>query len=84
MILLVGLCPVAVTHFHVWILVKFGWIFLITAFLIVKSLWVKHHPPQGIAIRRTDAPALFDLIEEVRQSAGGLPYLSGCSKPSMI
>jgi Zn-dependent protease with chaperone function len=44
---------------------KFGWIFIALAWVVLRSLWVTHVPPEGYELTRDDAPRLFDLIEEV-------------------
>ena len=38
------------------------------AWIIVRALWVRFEPPQGIELRRGDAPALFAAIDEVRRA----------------
>ncbi len=56
---------------HYVILVKFSFLFLIAAWLVAKSLWVKFSDPVGIPLRREDSPLLFDLIAEITAAAGG-------------
>jgi Zn-dependent protease with chaperone function len=53
------------------ILVKLAIPFFVLAGVIVRSLWVRLPPPGGIRLKRADAPALFDAIEEVRKEVGG-------------
>lgn len=35
--------------------------------VILRSLWVKHAPPQGYAITATDAPELFSIIQKLQR-----------------
>lgn len=37
--------------------------------VVLKSLWVKVPPPQGIRVKRKDAPELFRLIDTLRRRA---------------
>jgi len=37
--------------------------------VVLKSLWVKVAPPQGVRLRRKEAPELFKLIETLRRRA---------------
>ncbi|PKM46566.1 MAG: hypothetical protein CVV05_02500 [Gammaproteobacteria bacterium HGW-Gammaproteobacteria-1] len=37
--------------------------------VVMKSLWVKLPPPQGIRLKRKDAPELFRLIDTLRKRA---------------
>jgi Zn-dependent protease with chaperone function len=41
-----------------------GWI-------ILRSLWVKIEPPEGIELKRDDAPELFEMLDEVRAAVDG-------------
>jgi len=45
---------------------KLGIPLLVLAGLILRALWVKLEPPQGIAVGREQAPRLFTLIDELR------------------
>jgi Zn-dependent protease with chaperone function len=47
-------------------------IFVVGVFLwmVLKALWVKVEPPAGIALKPAQAPALFAMIENLRQSLG--------------
>lgn len=49
-------------NFWVW---KFGWVLIALAWVVLRSLWVKLSPPEGIELTRDEAPRLFDLIEEL-------------------
>ena len=42
--------------------------------VVLKAMWVRIDPPQGVEIRRDDAPALFDMIDELRQRLGSPPF----------
>jgi Zn-dependent protease with chaperone function/tetratricopeptide (TPR) repeat protein len=39
--------------------------------VVARSLWVRFEPPEGIPLRRADAPDLFRLIGEVNKSIRG-------------
>jgi Zn-dependent protease with chaperone function len=56
---------------HAAILAKLAIPFFIVAGVIVRSLWVRMPPPTGLRLKRADAPALFDAIEEVRRQVDG-------------
>ncbi|HYG79919.1 MAG TPA: M48 family metalloprotease [Pyrinomonadaceae bacterium] len=43
---------------------KFAWILLVFAWVIVRSLWVTIPAPEGLELRREDAPLLFEMVEE--------------------
>jgi Zn-dependent protease with chaperone function len=36
--------------------------------IILQSLWVKVKPPQGLPLKREDAPALFQMVEELQKT----------------
>jgi len=42
--------------------------------LILKAVWIKVAPPQGIEIKRLQAPALFAMIEELRLALRAPPF----------
>ena len=44
------------------------------ALAIVKGLWVRLEPPQGLPLKQGDAPALFSLLEELRQKLNCAPF----------
>lgn len=65
---------VAFTLFYVRInaaLIKILWIPLVLVGLVLKSLWVTVPEPDGKELQRDDAPALFDLIDEVNKAIDG-------------
>jgi TonB family protein len=54
---------------HAWILLKFSFLFLIAAWYVLKSLWVKFGEPEGVEIKPSDAPELFRLLAEINSVA---------------
>ncbi|HYG10898.1 MAG TPA: M48 family metalloprotease [Pyrinomonadaceae bacterium] len=48
-----------------YIVGKIGWVFLVLAWVVFRSLWVKQSSPEGVELTRAEAPRLFDLIEEL-------------------
>jgi Zn-dependent protease with chaperone function len=44
------------------------------ALAIVKGLWVRLQPPEGMRLRPDDAPALFAVLEELRQKLDCAPF----------
>lgn len=56
-----------------FVLIKLVFIMLIPIGLILKSMWVKFTPPEGIRVKSREAPALFQAINEVRVKTGGPP-----------
>lgn len=52
------------------IIIKVGWVLVVLAAVVIRSLWVKQTPPKGIELTRADAPRLFDLIEELTKALG--------------
>lgn len=49
-----------------WLVVKVGWLLLAFAAFITRSLQVHFPTPEGLELRRSDAPALFEMVEEIR------------------
>jgi Zn-dependent protease with chaperone function len=45
--------------------IKIGWVLLVLAWIVLRSLWIKLLPPDGFELTRAEAPRLFDLIEEL-------------------
>ena len=71
-VLLLGL--VAFTLYFVsinYLLLKVLWIPLVIAGLVVKSLWITMPEPEGQELDRHEAPALFDLIDEISKALNG-------------
>lgn len=36
---------------------------------VLQALWIRLQPPEGIEVKRSDAPALFALLDRLRQAA---------------
>jgi Zn-dependent protease with chaperone function len=51
--------------------IKFLWIPLVLAGLVLRSMWVSIPVPNGKEVNRDQAPKLFDLITEVRTALAG-------------
>jgi Zn-dependent protease with chaperone function len=73
-LLLVVLVLLALTALSVWSLVylkalgvKLVLIVGALLYAVVRSLWVKHQPPDGVPLGAGEAPRLFSLLEELRQ-----------------
>jgi len=65
---------IAVTLFYVrvnWIMLKVLWIPLALVGLVLRSLWITIPEPDGMKLEREQAPALFDLIDEVTTALSG-------------
>lgn len=41
---------------------------------VVRALWVRLHPPEGVRVTAGQAPALFGLIAEIGARAGGVRF----------
>ena len=54
-----------------WMLLKVIWIPLVLAGLVLRSMWISIPPPDGKEVQREQAPALFELIDEVRRALAG-------------
>lgn len=48
------------------LLAKAGWACLVLIYVVLRAMWVTLEPPQGRRLQRTECPALFALIEEMR------------------
>ena len=73
-IVTVLLAIVVVTLFYVrlnFLVLKVLWIPLVLAGLVVRSLWITVPVPDGVELKREQAPALFDLIHEVLKALNG-------------
>ena len=65
---------IAVTLFYVrvnWVMLKILWIPLALVGLVLRSLWITIPEPDGMKLEREQAPALFDLIDEVTTALSG-------------
>jgi Zn-dependent protease with chaperone function len=54
-----------------WITLKILWIPLALVGLVLRSLWITIPEPDGASLTREQAPALFDLVSEVRTMLDG-------------
>jgi Zn-dependent protease with chaperone function len=54
-----------------WIALKILWVPLAVVVLVVRSLWITIPEPDGSSLTRAQAPALFDLVNEVRAELDG-------------
>jgi Zn-dependent protease with chaperone function len=48
-----------------WAVVKVGWILLTFAALVLRAMWVKIPPPEGVEVTAEVAPRLFALVGEL-------------------
>ena len=48
-----------------WVVVKVGWIVLTFAALVLRAMWVRLPPPEGLELTREAAPRLFALVGEL-------------------
>lgn len=46
-------------------LLRLGWTLLVLVYLIGRALWVRIPAPEGMALRREEAPQLFSLVDEL-------------------
>jgi Zn-dependent protease with chaperone function len=51
-------------RFNFYVL-KFGWVLLTLAYVVVRALWVTIPVPAGIELSREDAPRLYALVDEL-------------------
>jgi Zn-dependent protease with chaperone function len=68
------LAIVAATLFYAsfnWVVLKILWVPLALVGLVFRSLWITIPEPDGMKLRREQAPALFDLIDEVSTALSG-------------
>jgi Zn-dependent protease with chaperone function len=54
-----------------WVVLKILWIPLVIVGIVLKSLWITLPEPDGMELERDQAPALFDLINEVTTKLNG-------------
>ena len=54
-----------------YIAIKIVWIPLVLVGLVLRSLWITLPVPDGMELEREQAPALFDLIDEVSKKLNG-------------
>lgn len=48
--------------------VKIAFVVLAFIWVVVSALWIRFAAPEGIEVRRADAPALFAMIEKLRRA----------------
>ncbi|HKV35710.1 MAG TPA: M48 family metalloprotease, partial [Pyrinomonadaceae bacterium] len=53
------------------VMIKILWIPLVIAGLVLKALWITVPEPDGKKLERHEAPALFDLIDEISKALNG-------------
>lgn len=73
LILLIALCigmVILIKKFH-YVAFKLGIPLVIIIGLILRSLWIKFPPTEGIKLEKADAPVLFQTIEEIARSVSG-------------
>jgi Zn-dependent protease with chaperone function len=74
LVVMLMLLVVAATFFYLrfnWAAIKIAWIPLALVGLVLRSLWITIPEPDGIVLTREQAPALFDLVSEVRKALDG-------------
>ncbi|HEX8101081.1 MAG TPA: M48 family metallopeptidase [Solirubrobacteraceae bacterium] len=47
------------------IIIKFGWPLLVFAWVVLRALWIRIPEPEGLELSRSDAPALWALVDRV-------------------
>lgn len=52
---------------------KLIFLFMVMAWVLLKSLWVRFDKPDGFFLNRNDYPVLFDEIDKIRKELGSLP-----------
>src|SRR5919204_5125244 len=69
LLLSVGLVALGILHTSLKpLLLKMGWPVLALVFVIGRALWVRLPAPQGLVLRPSQAPPLFDAVESVRRA----------------
>ncbi|WAC19850.1 M48 family metallopeptidase [Luteolibacter sp. SL250] len=75
--LLAGCVFFIILHPNV-VTIKFGGVLGVAAgalsLTLFRSLWNRLHPPQGREITRDEAPALFGMIDDISEAAGGVRF----------
>ncbi|MGM0884409.1 MAG: M48 family metallopeptidase [Bacillota bacterium] len=68
---LIGLTVWGIIGGHLFsLLIKLGLAIVALGYIIVKSLWVRFEPPNGIEVSPKKAPELYKKIEEIRKKLG--------------
>ncbi|MBK1990337.1 M48 family metallopeptidase [Sphaerospermopsis aphanizomenoides BCCUSP55] len=47
------------------VIIKLGLVMLVPIFVVLRSLWVSFPEPEGLKLKRQDAPNLFNMINEL-------------------
>lgn len=74
LVIMLLLSVVAASFFYLrfnWAAIKIAWIPLALVGLVLRSLWITIPEPDGIRLTHEQAPALFDLVSEVRKALDG-------------
>lgn len=56
-----------------WAVLKVGWILLTFAALVLRAMWVRIPPPEGVEVARAQAPRLFELVDELTAKLNAPP-----------
>ena len=71
-LILLGIVAVILLYARLnWVVLKILWIPLVIVGIVLRSLWITLPEPDGMELRRDQAPALFDLIHEVTTKLNG-------------
>src|SRR5690349_3319728 len=71
-VLLLGIIvAVALSVRFNFLVIKILWIPLVLVGIVLRSLWITIPEPDGKELQRSDAPGLFELMEEVRRKLDG-------------
>jgi len=75
---LAALCVLWVVNAPSWLSIKIGLVLgipsLLVTWAIIRGLWVKLEAPEGMPVKRQDAPGLFEMIDEISREAGGVKF----------
>jgi len=66
----IGVVAVFATGNGTALVAELGIAVLVAAAIFARALWVRVPAPEGIELRRPDAPALFEAVDEVRTALG--------------
>ncbi|MFN3228322.1 MAG: M48 family metalloprotease [Asticcacaulis sp.] len=55
-----------------WLMLKLLLIFGVLSLSLVRALWVKSEPLDGVAVTAKEAPTLFAVLDRIRSETGGL------------
>jgi len=71
LVLLAIVIAVGLTVSFNFIVIKILWIPLVLAGIVLRSLWITIPKPDGQELQRSDAPALFELMDEISEKLRG-------------